>query len=38
VWQGDGMTEQRREHTVRPAEPADAAGIAAVHVRSWQQA
>jgi RimJ/RimL family protein N-acetyltransferase len=32
------MTEQRREHTVRPAEPADAAGIAAVHVRSWQPA
>lgn len=32
------MTEQRREHTVRPAEPADAAGIAAVHVRSWQEA
>jgi ribosomal protein S18 acetylase RimI-like enzyme len=38
VWQGDGMTEQGREHTVRVAEPQDAAGIAAVHVRSWQRA
>ncbi|HEY0187200.1 MAG TPA: GNAT family N-acetyltransferase [Cellulomonas sp.] len=32
------MSEQRREHAVRPARPEDAAGIAAVHVRSWQQA
>lgn len=32
------MSEQRREHVVRPAEPRDAAGIAQVHVHSWQQA
>ena len=32
------MSEQRREHTVRPAEPADAAGIARVHVESWRHA
>ncbi|HEY0217844.1 MAG TPA: GNAT family N-acetyltransferase [Cellulomonas sp.] len=32
------MTEQRRDHTVRPAEPSDAAGIATVHVRSWREA
>jgi len=32
------MSEQRREHTVRPAEPRDADGIARVHVRTWQQA
>lgn len=32
------MSEQRREHTVRPAGPQDAAGIARVHVETWQQA
>lgn len=32
------MSEQRREHVVRPAEQGDAAGIARVHVRTWQQA
>lgn len=32
------MSEQRREHVVRPAEILDAAGIAQVHVHSWQHA
>jgi ribosomal protein S18 acetylase RimI-like enzyme len=32
------MSEQRREHVVRPAQPQDAEGIARVHVRTWQQA
>lgn len=32
------MEQQRREHTVRVAEPHDAAAIAEVHVRSWRSA
>lgn len=32
------MSEQHREHVVRPAEPRDAAGIARVHVQTWQEA
>lgn len=32
------MAEQLDEVTIRVATPADAAGIAAVHVRSWQEA
>lgn len=38
VWHPERMSEQRREHTVRPAEAGDAAGIARVHVLSLQQA
>lgn len=38
MWHPVGMSEQRREHVVRPAEPQDAAGIARVHVQTWQQA
>lgn len=38
MWHPVRMSEQRREHTVRPAEPRDAAGIARVHVQTWQQA
>ncbi len=38
MWHPERMSEQRREHTVRPAEPRDAAGIADVHVRTWQHA
>ncbi|GCE75100.1 N-acetyltransferase [Cellulomonas biazotea] len=38
MWQGDDMIEQLDEVTIRAAGTADAAGIAAVHVRSWQEA
>jgi ribosomal protein S18 acetylase RimI-like enzyme len=38
MWQGDGMPEQLDEVTIRVAEAADAAEIADVHVRSWQEA
>jgi len=38
MWQGDGMAEQIDEVTIRAAGPGDAAAIAAVHVRSWQEA
>lgn len=38
VWHPVRMSEQRREHTVRPAQVEDAAGIAHVHVLTWQQA
>lgn len=38
MWQGDGMAEQIDEVTIRAAGPDDAAAIAAVHVRSWQEA
>ena len=38
VWQGDVMVEQLDDVTIRPAAEGDAAGIARVHVRSWQEA